>query len=257
MSTTAIARPDEKKLESGLAVLQQRAIAIVVRDADSYRECCEGKAEAQKYIKDAGFELDPGIFKAKEVLDHLRNQKAKFVDPAKVIVDTFAKKAEDYRTEEKRKADEEQRREQERVRVETERKAAEERRAEEARIAADAKERQAMIDKAREAGEVGKREAARLAKQAEEDAARMRENAKKQEVLTAAAVPVVKVEASIPRVAGSKNQTYWKFRVVDEMKIPRAFLMPNEAGIGKMVRDTKEKAAAEAACPGIEVWSEG
>jgi multidrug efflux pump subunit AcrA (membrane-fusion protein) len=254
---TALARPDEKKLESGLAVLQQRAIAIVVRDPDSYRLCCEGKAEAQKYIKDAGFELDPGIAKAKETYDHLRNQKAKYVDPAKAIVDTFAKKAEEYRTEEKRKADAEARRLQEEARVAQERKAAEERRVEEARIAEENKKRQAEIAQARAAGELKARDAAKLQKQADADAEAARQLAEQEAAKTAAAVPVVKVEASIPKVAGSKNQTYWKFRVVDELKIPRAFLMPNEAGIGRMVRDTKDKAAAETACPGIEVWSEG
>ena len=257
MSTSALAAPDEKKLESSLAILQQRAIAIVVRDAESYRVCCEGKAEAQKYIKDAGFELDPGIFKAKETYDHLRNQKAKFVDPMKAIVEVFAKKAEDYRTEEKRKADEETRREQEKLRIETERKAAEERKVAEAQAEADRKKRQAEIDAARASGELKPREAEKLRKQAEADALAAREAAAKQEVLTAAAVPVVKVQASIPKVAGSKDQTYWKFRIVSGALIPRAYLMPDEVAIGGMVRKMKDKKLAEAECPGIEVTSEG
>jgi len=257
MSTTALARPDEKKLESGLAVLQQRAIAIVVRDADSYRLCCEGKAEAQKFIKDAGFELDPGIFKAKETYDHLRNQKAKYVDPAKAIVDTFAKKAEDYRTEEKRKADAEEQRLQEEERVKAERKAAEERRAEEARIKEENRVRQEQIAEARKAGELTARETAKLQKQALADAEAAKGAAAVQERLTAAAVPVVKVEASIPKVAGSKNQTYWDFRIVDELKIPLGYMMINEGKIGDMVRKAKDKAAAEAECPGISVFSRG
>ena len=257
MSTTALAAPDEKKLESNLAILQQRAIAIVVRDADSYRLCCEGKAEAQKYIKDAGFELDPGIAKAKDTYDHLRNQKAKYVDPAKAIVDCFATKAEDYRTEEKRKADEETRREQEKARVETERKAAQERKAAEAQAEADRKKRQAEIDAARASGELKAREAEKLRKRVEADALAAREAAAKQETLTAAAVPLVKVEASIPRMAGSKNQTFWEHRVIDETKIPREYLMVDESKIGKMVREVKDKTTAEATCPGIEVWSRG
>ena len=258
MSETATAiQPQVQKLEGKLAVLRSRAEGIIVRDADSYRDCCEGKAEAQKYIKDAGFELDPGIAKAKETYDHLRNQKAKFVDPAQAIVKMFAQKAEDYRTEEKRKADEETRREQEKARIETERKAAEERRAAEAQAEADRKKRQAEIDAARASGELKAREAERLRKQAEANAAAAKDAAAKQEVLTAAAVPVVKVKASIPKVAGSKNQTYWEHVIVDATKIPRMYLMPDESKIGKMVHDKKNKAAAEAECPGIVVSSRG
>lgn len=255
-TTTAI-QPQVQALEGKLAVLRSRAEGIVVRDPDSYRDCCEGKAEAQKYIKDAGFELDPGIAKAKETYDHLRNQKAKFVDPAQAIVKIFAQKAEDYRTEEKRLAAIEANRLQEEERIKTERKAAEERRAAEAQAEADRKKRQAEIDAARASGELKAREAERLRKQAEADAAAAKDAAAKQEALSAAAVPVVKVEASIPKVAGSKNQTYWEHRILDETKIPRAYLMPDESKIRKMVRDTADKATAEAACPGIEVWSRG
>jgi hypothetical protein len=46
------------------------------------------------------------------------------------------------------------------------------------------------------------------------------------------------------------------YRIVDEKKIPRRFLKPDETAIGQMVRERKSKELAEADCQGIEVWSE-
>lgn len=257
MSTTALARPDEQKLEVGLVSLRDRANALVVCDADSYRLAAEGEVEVKNYVKNVGFELDPGIAKAKDTLDHLKNQKAKFVDPANQILAVFKDKRTAYAAEEKRKADEEQRREQEAKRVEQQRVAAEERRAAEAQAEADRKKRQKEIEEARKSGELRAAEARKLAKQAEEDATRQRELAKQQESQTAAAVPEVKVKPMIPTVQGVRNQTFWKFRVVDPTRIPLLYTKPDEVAIGEMVRRMKDKGKAEAACPGIEVSSVG
>jgi len=256
MSTSALARPDEKKLESGLAVLQQRAVAIVVRDADTYREACQIALDARAYIKAVGFELDPGIAKAKETLDHLRNQKNKFIAPAEAIAQTASQKGEAWRAEEKRQAEVEAARLREQARVEAERKAADERRAEEARIKEENRVRQEQIAEARKAGELTAREAERLRKQAEADAIAAKEAAKAQEAVTAAAVLEIKVAPGIPKVAGIKGRTNWKFRIVNANKIPRGYLIPDEVAIGAVVRQMKDKAQAEAAIPGIEVYSE-
>lgn len=256
MSTTALATPDEKKLEIGLVSLRDRANAIVVRDEGTYREACQITLDARAYIKAVGFELDPGISKAKETYDHLKNQKDKFVAPAKAIAETASKKGEDWRAEEKRQAEAEARRLQEQARIEAERKAADERRAAEVQAEADRKKRQAEIDALKASGEIKAREAEKLRKQAEADALAAKEAAAAQEKLTAAAVAEVKVVPSIPKVAGIKGRTNWKFKVVDAAKLPRHYLMPNEVAIGADVRNIKDKAAAEAAIPGIEVYSE-
>jgi hypothetical protein len=251
MGTTAIARPNEEK--AGLVALRERVNSIVVCDADSYRAICEAKNEGQIYLKGVGFEFDPGIAKVKDALDHLKDQKARWVDQAKPLVELAGKKAEEYRTEEKRKADAEARRLQEEARVAQERKAAEERRVEEVRIAEENKKRQAEIAQARAAGELKARDAAKLQKQADADAEAARKLAEQEAAKTAAAVPVVKVEASIPKVAGSKNQTYWKFKIVDPTLIPREYLVPDKVAIGQEVCRTK----AETRIPGVEVYSEG
>ncbi len=258
MSETATAiQPQVKAMERKLAILAGRAQAIAVIDQDSYREACQISLDAKAYVKAVGFELDPGIESAKQTLDILKSQKAKFIDPAKQIIETASSKAEQWRAEEKRKADAEEARLREQARIAAEQKAAEERRAEEARIAEENKKRQKEIEQAKVAGELKAREAERLKKQADADAEAARQLAARQAEETAKAVPEVKVAAAIPRVAGVKNQTYWKFKVVRGFEIPLGYTMPDEVKIGQMVRTVKDKAKAEAECPGIEVWSEG
>lgn len=256
MSTTAI-QPREKELTSGLTILRDRAEALVVSDPQTYQEACQIGLDAKAYIKRVGFEFDPGIEAAKDTLDLLKNQKAKFVDPAKRIVEVTSTKGENWRTEEKRLAQQEQERLQAIARREAEEKAAIERKRAEAEAEAQRKEREKQIEAQRKAGELNKREAERLRKQAEAEEAKARELAAQQAAVNAAAVPEVEVKPNIPTVAGVKNQTYWKFRILDPNKIARAYLVPDEVAIGAMVRRVKDKAQAEAACPGIEVWSEG
>lgn len=251
MSTT-IVKPEVQAIESGLAALRSRAEAIVVRDAEGYAAACQIALDGRAYIKRVGFELDPGIASAKDHLDLLKNQKAKFVDPAKQIVEVAAQKAEQWKAEERRKAAAEE----ERINAERRREAArladEQRRRDEA-VALEAKKlRDAQIEEARKAGEIGKREAARLAKQAEENRLAADELASKQAEEAAANVQEVKVAPSVPKVAGIRARVNWKFRIVDPSRLPRKYLMPDEVAIGQEVRSMK----AEASIPGVEVYSE-
>jgi len=248
-----LATREVKEIETGLALLRTRAESIVVRDADSYAAACQIALDGRAYIKKVGFELDPGIQSAKDHMDLLRNQKAKFVDPAKQIVEVAAQKAESWKAEERRKAEAEQ----ERVNAERRREAArladEERRKADAAAAEQKKIRDAQIEEARKAGEIGKREAARLAKQAEEDRLAAQELARKQELVAASSVQEVKIAPSVPKVAGIKARVNWKFRIVDASKLPRQFLIPDEVAIGQHVRSVKQ---AGEVIPGVEAYSE-
>lgn len=246
----------EKERWNNLFALKERAHAIVVIDPDSYKTACEIAVEARNYIKRVGFELDPGIALAKETLDHLKDQKAKFVDPAKAIAETASRKAEYWRVEEKRRAEAEAERLRQQALLEAKRKADEERRAVVARIAEEARKKKALITEALQSGEIKTREAERLRKEAQEAADFQRELAREQAKITAANVAPVEVAPSIPKVAGIKGRTNWKFRIIDESRIPRMYLIPDEVNIGAMVRSMKDPAKAEAMCPGIEVYSE-
>jgi hypothetical protein len=64
-------------------------------------------------------------------------------------------------------------------------------------------------------------------------------------------VPPVVVLKSVPKVAGISMTKQWKFRIVDESKIPRQYLCVDEQKIGAVVRAMK----AAANIPGIEIFS--
>lgn len=70
-----------------------------------------------------------------------------------------------------------------------------------------------------------------------------------------AAAPVsVSASAVTPRLDGVSTREVWRWEVLDEAAIRPAFLIPNEAAIGALVRS--EKAAAAGIVGGIRVWAE-
>src|SRR5580698_9230654 len=105
MATSEVVKVETKQIETALDNLRIRANLIAVTDADTYAVACQIALDGRAYIKRVGFELDPGIASAKDHLDLLKNQKAKFVEPAKQIVEVAAQKAEQWKAEERRKAE--------------------------------------------------------------------------------------------------------------------------------------------------------
>lgn len=243
-------------IQRSLTSLSERANAITVRTADEYAACCQIVLDGRAYIKDVGFKLDPGIESAKQHLEFLRNEKAKYVNPAKQIVDIAEKKAEGWKAEERRKAALEQARINEERRREAERVAEQERRAAIAQADAERKRREKEIEEQRKAGELKKREAERLRREAEAEAEAAKKQAEEAARIAATEVKQVKVEPAVPKVAGIKARVNWKFRIVNAALIPRSYLKPDEVKIGEDVRRMKDKPKAEAAIPGIEVYSE-
>lgn len=65
-------------------------------------------------------------------------------------------------------------------------------------------------------------------------------------------VPPVELPKTTPKVSGISQSQIWRFRVIDEAKIPRNFLIPDEVKIGQYVRAMKDKTRIE----GIEVYPE-
>lgn len=64
--------------------------------------------------------------------------------------------------------------------------------------------------------------------------------------------PTVAVPTFTPKVAGLSYREVWRFRVVDETKIPREYLTRDDIKIGGVVRALK----GATAIPGIEVYAE-
>lgn len=222
------------QLNETLAALIQRGGGIQVKDAASDLEAKQFKVEVKSYEKAVDLFTDGDIQDAKERLSKLQAAKKMLLAPLEAIAETVERKRRTWEEDERRRAEAEQRRLQEEARKVAEARAAEERKAREKEIAKQQRE-----------GEIGKREAKALKEQAAAD-----------ERFAASDVPEVKVQAAIPTLQGTASRRVWKFRIVDANRIPRQFLIADEISIERMVRDAKDKAKAEAQCPGIEAWSE-
>jgi hypothetical protein len=99
-----------------------------------------------------------------------------------------------------------------------------------------------------------------LAKQEEEarlqaaiEAEKAGHKAEAEEILSEP-VPVspVILPKTTPKVEGISSREVWKFRIVDATKIPREYMVPDEVGIGSVVRSTKGKVQI----PGVEIYKE-
>lgn len=221
-------------LNQKLSALIEKGQGIEIVDATSCLAAKQFQVEVKSYSKAVDLYADGDIQDAKERLTKLQAAKKMLLNPIETVLAIVDRKRRTWEEDERRRAEAEQRRLQEEARKQSEARAEEERKAKEKEIAAQVK-----------AGEIGKREAAKLKQQAVEE-----------ETKAAQEVPQVKVAASIPTLQGTASRRNWKFRIVDQYKIPRQFLIADEVAIGRMVRDAKDKTKAESACPGIEVWSE-
>jgi len=65
-------------------------------------------------------------------------------------------------------------------------------------------------------------------------------------------IPMPTIKADIPKVDNRLFRKLWKFKVIDESKIPRQYLMPDMVKIGGVVRAMK----GATNIPGIQVYEE-
>lgn len=118
-------------------------------------------------------------------------------------------------------------------------------------------------DKERQEVERQRRENERKAREEQDEldrrarAAAAKGNAEKaQELATrAAAVKPAAPDLAPISAAGVSFAEQWEFEVVDASLIPRQMMSIDLSKIGQLVRALKNKEAAEAACPGIRVFS--
>jgi hypothetical protein len=248
--------PALEQLQVKLQGLKDRAESLEIKDGDGIILAKNLKLDIQSYLKAVKFQTGPEIEIAKEHLRKLQAQETMLLTPGNQILEISEKKRKDWENEERRLAQiETDRINAENARLAREKAEAERRESE--RIAKEAREaREKELEAQRKAGEIGKREEARLAKVAAEEEAKAKAAAAEQAEKTAAEVAKVTVKPNIPAVQGTVSRQNWKFRIAHPHLIPITYRMPDEVAIGRMVRDMKDKAKAEAQCPGIEVWSE-
>jgi len=252
---TQIVKPEDK-FALTLASLQAQSQSIAVKTPEDCLAAKTMQRDVRNYMKDVHLKLDPFVESAKRNLAEAKDELNKWLNPAEAVDGVLAQKVKDYERIERERAEAEQRRINEERRRQADAEAAEQRKRDEAAAAERRKAEQKAIEEARKAGELNKRQAEKMRKEAEERERAAKEQAAKDAELTKASVTDVEVKPNIPTVAGVPSRRNWKFRVLDATRIPRAYLMPNEVKIGADVRFLKNKLEAESKIPGIEVYED-
>jgi hypothetical protein len=229
---------------------------IKVETPEQYAEAGELLKRVRDAKKKAAWVMNPLKSITKTIAEKFRTMEQAELNLGERIEGILEPKMVDFKRREREAAAAEERRINEEKRREAARLAEEQRKREEAAAEEKRKAREKEIAAQLKAGEIKKREAEKLKKEAERQEEYEVDQAAEEAQFVANDVQEVKVEASTPKVAGLRQRINWTFKVVDATKIPRSFLMPDEASIGRFVRSSKDKALAEKTIPGIEVWSE-
>jgi hypothetical protein len=240
MSETRLALTDQSKLTSVLAVLQHKAASIVVKDAETCLEAKTAQRDVRNYLKDVKAKLDPFVNSAKAAYDAAKDERARWLTPAEAIDEALAVKVKTYERIEREAAEAETRRVNEHNRRAAEARAKAER-AEADRLAAEVrKENEKRIAEAQKAGDLKKREAEKMRKEAAEAEARAKAIAAEEAARTAANVQTVTVAPSIPKVAGVPSRRNYRARIIDVAKIPDQWWIVDIQSLNAEAREQKK-----------------
>lgn len=214
MDGTEIIVTEQEKLKQLALSDLARAKDLKVTDNESYRDCCMMELQLKQNIKEVTDKLEPVVTSTRVAWKAALQLLSDAVDPRSIAL----KYVQDQRTgyERKQKAIAE---EQQRVRQQ-------------------------------EATEKSKKETEQLADILEQSnepelAAQVREN------FTA---PTVPVEVDVPKIKGIATREKWFFKIIDENKILRVYMTPNQGKIQGLVNSQGKD--AEKIVGGIEVWSQ-
>jgi hypothetical protein len=260
-------RLEEMKANSELAIATQ----------DDLVRASGVKLDFENYVRSVENYFEPELAPAEEKVKRLKLQISQLVTPVKGWLKALVDKQREFTAEEKRKAQADQiRRQQEQDRLKLQ-KAEDEKREADKAAAETRRQKVGEINRDLAAGRIGKREAARLLKEAgaEEEAAKQTAAAVAEEAKNAPA-PTVRVVPSIPSVPGFKNQTYYYAELTDggarihadylaavlnndqaRQKLLMRFILVNEGEISKYARERKDSDAVMRELPGVKAYSKG
>ena len=195
-----------------LSIIEQGK-AVVIKSSDDYTAAGSLWTTIKGIMKQVDESFDPIIQKAHQAHKEAVAQKAKIYDPLKSAYVYVKKVMSDYDAE------------QDRIR-----------KAEEARLRETARkeEEDRLIMEAIAHEKAGEKEIA---------------DAIMEEPIYVA--PIV-LKKEVPKVQGMSFRTIWKFRIIDEKKIPREYLKVDDVKIGGVVRSMKKQTNI----PGIESYEE-
>jgi hypothetical protein len=190
-----------------------QAQSLTVETGEDYELACmflQGIAGKKKQVEEV---FGPIVKKAHEAHKEACSQMKKFMDPLALAEADVKRKVIVFRDEQERL-----------------------RRAEEARLAEIARKEQEQraIDEAAQLEANGEKELAEIVLQ---DAA-------------SAPAPVAVVPSFVPKSSGISGRVEWTYRITDESKIPREYLMVNEVALRAVVRAQKNMAKI----PGVQVF---
>lgn len=253
-----------ESIEVSLAAVDQAARSLEVKDQSTFTEGGILVAQVKNAEKDAEDELAPFKKIIKRAQDFVRQREQRVTNKAKLIRDDLNAKMGTYaRLEEQATADD-RKREQDKADAEKKRQA-EVKRLDDLKAAEEAKRvRVRQITRDRNDGKIGKREYARLLKEAGalEEAQKADADASAEEAASRPA-PTVKVATNIPTVSGVVKRRNFKATVRDIRKLETKYLKADEVSIGIDVRKAASACGeapeaevirkVEALIPGIEV----
>jgi hypothetical protein len=191
-----------------------RAKALVVIDSDSYRDCCMFEIQIKEGIKEAERKLEPVVDSTRKAWKAALKLLADIVTPRNEALAYVQSLRVNYEEIQKEKA----------------------------------KQKQAIETTA--ALENTKRESEQVAIILEQSG----EAELAEQVRSNVVAPIVNVEPDIPVIKGIATDEKWFFRIVDESKIARTYMAPDEKKIQGLVNSQHKDAAPIVG--GIEVWSE-
>ena len=97
-------------LQAGLTELRQKSESIVVSDSGSCLAAKTAQRDVRAYMKDVHLKLDPFVESAKRNYQAARDELNKWIEPAETIDGALARKVKDYETQERMRAEAEERR---------------------------------------------------------------------------------------------------------------------------------------------------
>lgn len=196
-------------MNTELEVIQQKTLTvpeqaklIQVTDAPTYERAGEVLGQVKILRKEIDSYFDPIISRAHAAHKEAVSQKKRADEPLAQAEAILKPQMLAFVNEQRRKAEEEERRQREEARKKAE---------------------QEQLEAAIQAEAEGDKEAAEAI------------------IQEPVYVPPIQVKAEIPKVSGFSVREQWTFEIVDEKKIPREYLIVDEVSIGKVVRAMKDK----------------
>jgi len=263
---TQIAPTETQPLENALVTLRNEAKGIVVKTPADYEKAGHLLTTISNYQKDVKNKLNPFVEFARRNLESVRQEMQKYLNGAEEIRGMVSTPMADFKRQERLAAEAEERRINEERRRQAEADAATLRKQQEEQAAAEYKRRQQEIKAAQKDGDLNKREAEKMRKEAEQREKDQREQAARDAAAMAANVQDVKVQPNTPKVAGTRGRVQYFAEFTDFDALLKAwaagrtdlrkYIMGNDQELSRQARDTKNSKAMQLTVPGIRAWDE-